>query len=67
MEQHTTIIITIFFELIVFFIYLYWYYEKDQFTYMIKCLFNSSLNKAGLPTSSRIINKVIQIINKLPK
>ena len=67
MKQHTTIIITIFLELIIFFIFLYWYYEEDQFTYLLKCLINSSLNKSGLPTSRNIMNKITQLINKLPK
>lgn len=66
MKQHTIIGITLYFKLLLFCILLYWYYEKDYILFMMKCVFNLSSNKSGVPTSSNIIRKIIELINKLP-
>jgi hypothetical protein len=58
--------ISLFLQLIIICIFLYWYYEKEYLIYNIKGILNPSLNKSGLPTSLHIINKINHIINKLP-
>jgi SAM-dependent methyltransferase len=67
MKIYLTYCITLFLQLFIIFIFLYWYYEKEHLIYGIKCILNPSLNKSGLPTPSQIINKTIQLINTLPK
>ena len=67
MKIYLTYGITLFLQLFIIFIFLYWYYEKEHLIYNLKILLNPSLNKSGMPTPSQVINKTIQLINTLPK